>query len=878
MLQAMGRLGALPHPCYGVVCFSVLGALGCSSATAPTRSVEGRASSLTWSTSEQLGAQANDEGGVSFGLDQFSRARRSVGLSSWSAVTGLPTALRGHAAVHTPGFVYVLGGCSALSAGTCTQRAQQVQFTPIAADGSLGPWSATTPLPSALEDHQAVSYNGFLFVSGGIDANATPHDEVWAATQNPDGTLGAWAVVGRFARARRSHAMVAYANNLYILGGQSAQLEADVQVAPIRADGTLGPFVATQSLPSARQKCAAVAIADGLYVFGGDSAGATAQVSWAPIEPDGSLVGWSATSPLPQPLFGFALTAWAGSVYVIGGLDASAAPSQNVFVASVLAARGVGAWRVTTAMPSARDGLASLALGARVYIFGGATGAPAAPSAQVLSAPIDGSVSQRGDLSSWSALPALSTPRQHPSATVYNNKLYVTGGCDVGAQNQSCTSRLTEVQIGDIAADGSVTGWAKSPNQFAGPRDIHSTLAHNGWLYVIGGQSNSGYYADVQMAPIQADGSIGAFVTSPVVLPAARGSQSALIDNNRIYLAGGVTPSYTNTVLSALLNADGSLGTFITAGTFTQARIHAASAVRGRKFYVVGGWSGGGLGDVQSAPILADGSLGTFQSVGALTAANSSFSGFSALGRYYVCGGFANSVIVADAVNSAFAADGSTGTFVDTGAALPAPRFRHATAVGNGHVYAIAGRDTANMVATGEFATIETPVAQAAYSKRIDLGAEQTVTALTIYGAGGAADVLRVAYRTAGADAVWRPLIDAGPIAFGAPQPLNLSNVRYVWLHITLSGANGLDLDANDSSPATVTEVQLEVPAPAIDAGLLETDAGTSTNDNVAPRRRLVLNVGCGCEGAASPTACAVLPLMLWRARRRVTRTVARLR
>ncbi|MBK9233893.1 MAG: hypothetical protein IPO15_24380 [Anaerolineae bacterium] len=62
----------------------------------------------------------------------------------------------------------------------------------IFADGSLGTWQATTPLPVALDGHVAVVYNSWIYVIGGYQQRS-----VFMAPVRADGSLGAWQALSR---------------------------------------------------------------------------------------------------------------------------------------------------------------------------------------------------------------------------------------------------------------------------------------------------------------------------------------------------------------------------------------------------------------------------------------------------------------------------------------------------------------------------------------------------------------------------------------------------------------------------------------------------------------------------------------------------------
>jgi hypothetical protein len=85
------------------------------------------------------------------------------------------------------GYLFVAGGrINFASAPT-----DLVVAAKINADGTLGAWHNVTSLPKPLHDFAFVGFKGRLYVAGGIGTTVRS-DEVYSATINGDGTLGAW--------------------------------------------------------------------------------------------------------------------------------------------------------------------------------------------------------------------------------------------------------------------------------------------------------------------------------------------------------------------------------------------------------------------------------------------------------------------------------------------------------------------------------------------------------------------------------------------------------------------------------------------------------------------------------------------------------------
>ena len=83
--------------------------------------------------------------------------------------TPLPTPVWLHATSSYNGRIYVLGGARDVAQ---KQTLTDVAFTNVASDGTLGAWTATTPLPMPRSGLMAAAANGFLYAYGGIDGSS----------------------------------------------------------------------------------------------------------------------------------------------------------------------------------------------------------------------------------------------------------------------------------------------------------------------------------------------------------------------------------------------------------------------------------------------------------------------------------------------------------------------------------------------------------------------------------------------------------------------------------------------------------------------------------------------------------------------------------
>jgi hypothetical protein len=211
-------------------------------------------------------------------------------------------------------------------------------------------WTATTSLPQPSQGHAAAFLAGedagtenVIYVSGGADGSVTPRAEVWRATSDPSGAIGAWTAETPLPTPRAFHRMVlatpfnalvdtTNAGFAYVIGGVDggSNAVATVYGAPIAADRTIGSWTAETTLPQPLHSMGVVIFRSYVVVVGGagPANAPSTFVYRAPIEPDGHLGAWEAQTPLPAPRAGVAAVQFAGNLFVVGGDGGAVDPAS----------------------------------------------------------------------------------------------------------------------------------------------------------------------------------------------------------------------------------------------------------------------------------------------------------------------------------------------------------------------------------------------------------------------------------------------------------------------------------------------------------------------------------------------------------------------
>ena len=173
------------------------------------------------------------------------------------------------------------------------------------------------------------------------------------------------------------------------------------------------------------------------------------------------------------------------------------------------------------------------------------------------------------------------------------------------------------------ACASSLVEWTAAPG-LAQKRDHHATAVVESdagpFLIVIGGVVDNTVNLDsIEMAPIQPDGSLGAFRDGGALPETAAGAAIAVVGRTVVVLGGFRTQGgihLSNQADVAQVGADGVLGDWSEGPELGVSRFHGAAAASGANVYMVGGLTGDNTDNttrVERAIVGADGALGEWE-------------------------------------------------------------------------------------------------------------------------------------------------------------------------------------------------------------------------------------------------------------------------
>lgn len=177
---------------------------------------------------------------------------------------------------------------------------------------------------------------------------------------------------------------------------------------------------------------------------------------------------------------------------------------------------------------------------------------------------------------------------------VTDHFIYVTGGkTDVA---------VDKVQLGKLSASGTIAEWVLSASAMPSAVSSHASLAATpfnskvsgaGFLYVLGGIVGTDVVQTISAAPLNNDGTLGAW-RSEIDLPMPLHSMGVALFRGSIYVAGGATTGNVPVakVYRSQIDTEGRLGAWEELASLPSARAYHGFVSFGGYLYSVGGETG----------------------------------------------------------------------------------------------------------------------------------------------------------------------------------------------------------------------------------------------------------------------------------------------
>jgi hypothetical protein len=352
--------------------------------------------------------------------------------------------------------------------------------------GTTATWAATTNLNQARFLAGATAFNGYAYVVGGVAGSTTTN----LAGSNAN--------------------MVEYAP----ITATTPTFSGSTYLSPagtISNPSVLGTWAAgnNSGLPAGGlSRFQLIGYKGFIYAIGGSGTDSTCAsgtlstvVYYASVQVNGVLSNWQTTNAPTVARCSLGATAYNGKIYVAGGKTNTAATgtaSADVSVATV-SPNGTLTWNsgVSPSLPTATYGGDLQAYNGYLYYLGGNSGTALSKSVYYVSLNASGL-----PYGSWTQTNSfVASPAESPTAltaerenfgatfsTIKNGYIYIAGGCTVVNASQTCATQQYDVQLAQLNADGSLGQWARTTDLVSSAnRSGANLVAWRGTLYSLGG-------------------------------------------------------------------------------------------------------------------------------------------------------------------------------------------------------------------------------------------------------------------------------------------------------------------------------------------------------------------------------------------------------
>jgi N-acetylneuraminic acid mutarotase len=269
-----------------------------------------------------------------------------------------------------------------------------------------GTWEMKASLPQPRAQHGVAASNGILYAVGGQIGDAAT-DTVVAY----DPTSNTWTSRTSTSQIRKNHALGVINGIVYAVGGD----DNNVILSSVEAyNPATNSWSSRDSLLTARSGLAVGVVNGIMYAVGGFSPGVTETVEAY----DPATDSWTMKAPMLQPRYLPATAAVNGLLYVMGGFDNSSGSDIELATVEVYNP-ATDIWTSRAPMPTARHGLAAVAIDGIIYAIGGFNGS----SLTTVEA-------YNPSTNTWTAAPSLPEARSLVGAADLSNIIYAVGGRD----------------------------------------------------------------------------------------------------------------------------------------------------------------------------------------------------------------------------------------------------------------------------------------------------------------------------------------------------------------------------------------------------------------------------------------------------------------
>jgi len=291
----------------------------------------------------------------------------------------------------------------------------------------------------------------------------------------------------------------------------------------------------------------------------------------------------------------------------------------------------IAGWESTNQMNTARAGAAVLEVNGVIYALGGVDGR------KFLNTTEYSKIQPNGTLGTWKRSALLNDARGFFDAVAHNGFIYAVGG----GKGENGKVLLRSIERTRITESGSLEGWVTERFGLNYPRRCVKLFIANKRVYALGGFSGA-LLDSVESAPINEDGSLGEWHVEKTPLTMTRYINSVEQINETAYVIGGhAEQEGTGVTEVEYANTTSGGGLMWRKTSAMQAPRYAlSSASWGNYLYAIGGLNGASYTDeIELAVQGPEGELGSWRYTTPLSSQRANFGSVVYQGRIYIIGG-----------------------------------------------------------------------------------------------------------------------------------------------------------------------------------------------------------------------------------------------
>ncbi|MDE1871571.1 MAG: beta-propeller fold lactonase family protein [Candidatus Micrarchaeota archaeon] len=147
----------------------------------------------------------------------YSKVQSDNSVGAWSITSNYPQQLQEMPCVSTSTDVYCIGGYNVFN----FYDVNSVYYSPIQPDNSLGAWQTTNSYPMLINEQSCITSNNYVYCMAGVNqsTNFVSFNDVYYSPILSDGSLGAWAATNSYPANVEGLSCVTSNSVVYCIGG-----------------------------------------------------------------------------------------------------------------------------------------------------------------------------------------------------------------------------------------------------------------------------------------------------------------------------------------------------------------------------------------------------------------------------------------------------------------------------------------------------------------------------------------------------------------------------------------------------------------------------------------------------------------------------------